>query len=176
MYRSKRNCIWRAIACSTLLCAACGGGSDESVTSQTADPLVTKQDASQSMRFHANLSGGDEVPAVDTRGRGEILLDASTDGELAYKLIVANIDDVTMAHIHCAPAGENGPIGVTLFMSDPVTVNGTLTQATVAAPDPDNQCGWADIAAVVDAIIAGNAYANVHTVANPKGEIRGQLR
>jgi hypothetical protein len=128
------------------------------------------------MRFHANLSGDEEVPAVDTTARGEILLDASTDGQLSYKLIVANITDVTLAHIHCAPIGENGSIGVTLFMGGPVSVNGTLAQATVTAPDAGNACGWQDIAAVVDAIMAGNAYANVHTVANPRGEIRGQLR
>jgi len=171
----ERNWLWTVIAAPSLLCAACSGAGDEPTTSSTTDPLAT-QGASRPLHFHANLSGKNEVPAVDTNARGEITLDASTEGELTYRLIVANITDVRLAHIHCAPAGENGPIGVTLFMGGPVSPNGTLTQATVTAPDAQNACGWADVAAVIDAITAGNAYSNVHTLANPTGEIRGQLR
>jgi hypothetical protein len=70
--------------------------------------------------FRAHLSGDEEVPAVDTRAQGQAIFQLSRDGmTLHYKLIVANIEDVLMAHIHLAPAGENGPIVVWLYPSAP---------------------------------------------------------
>ena len=55
-------------------------------------------------------------------------------------------------------------------------MNGTFAQGTITAPDPGNGCGWADFAAMIGAIKSGNTYVNVHTAANPAGEIRGQIR
>ena len=47
---------------------------------------------------------------------GNAIFNLSEDGtELSYKLIVANIDNAFMAHIHIAPAGVNGPIAVWLY-------------------------------------------------------------
>lgn len=126
--------------------------------------------------FRAHLSGDEEVPPVDTDAQGQALFKFDrTATELDYKLIVANIEDVVAAHIHCGARGDNGPVGVTLFSGGPVSPDGVLAEATVTAPDEDNACGWGDLAAVRDAIVAGNAYVNVHTVANPPGEIRGQI-
>ena len=48
------------------------------------------------------------------------------------------------------------------------------TQGEVA-PNVDNACGWLDNFDVIDAIEAGVAYVNVHTLQNLAGEIRGQL-
>ena len=126
--------------------------------------------------FRAHLTGDQEVPAVDTRAQGQAIL--SFDGslsELHYKLIVANIDDVVASHIHCAPAGANGPVGVTLFSGGPTSDSGVLAQATVDGPDAGNGCGWSDLGDVHAAVIAGEAYVNVHTLAHPPGEIRGQI-
>jgi hypothetical protein len=171
----QRNYIWSAIALSTMVCAACSSSADEPASTTSAD-LVATQSNAQSTRFHAHLSGTFEVPPVDTTATGQISLDASMEDEISYRLIVANISDVVAAHIHCAPAGENGPIGVTLFMGAPISPNGVLAQGTITAPDADNGCGWADIAAVVEAMTSGNAYVNVHTQAHLSGEMRGQVR
>jgi hypothetical protein len=58
--------------------------------------------------FRAHLSGDEEVPAVDTRARGQTIFQLSKDGsELSYKLIAANIENITQAHIHCGAAGVN---------------------------------------------------------------------
>lgn len=59
-------------------------------------------------------------------------------------------------------------------------------QATITAPDAENGCEWADVAAVVEAMRSGNAYVNIHTDDGveppdsgpgdfPGGEIRGQI-
>jgi hypothetical protein len=140
--------------------------------------------------FVATLSGGQEVPARDTQAVGVATFKLSEDGTtLRFKLNVANLDNAFAAHIHCGAVEVNGPVGVTLFMGAPAggTVNGTLAQGTITAPDPGNGCGWTDLAAVLAAMGSGDTYVNVHTndgVAPPNtgpgdfpgGEIRGQIR
>ncbi len=132
--------------------------------------------AGNNRNFRAHLNGGNEVPANDSQAQGQAIFNFSKDGSsLHYKLIVANIENVRAAHIHCAPAGVNGPVGVSLFGGSTVTVNGILAEATVTGPNPGNACGWADLEAVRTAMESGNAYVNVHTTAIPNGEIRGQI-
>jgi hypothetical protein len=93
-----------------------------------------------------------------------------------FRLRVRKLRDGVAAHIHCAPAGENGPVGVTLFSGGPVSIKkGILASGTITAPDEGNSCGWASLADVADAVSSGLAYVNVHTLANPAGEVRGQL-
>lgn len=139
--------------------------------------------------FVSPLTGDEEVPAVDTDATGNAVykLDEAA-GELHFKLIVANIEDVTQAHIHCGAAGVNGPVVVFLFPDAPppdpgVTVNGILAQGTRTnadvIPRPDSpQCpgGVSNFDDVIAKMRGGDAYTNVHTVANPGGEIRGQIR
>lgn len=137
--------------------------------------VVLASGASAGSNFAAPMSGDQEVPAVDTRGTGVGTFKLRDEG-LVFKVNVANLEDIVAAHIHCGAAGVNGPIGVTLFSDGPVTVNGTLAQGTIAEPDPGNDCGWADLEAVVEALESGDTYVNVHTVANPGGEIRGQVK
>jgi len=144
----------------------------------------------EGLTFTAKLSGANEVPARDTEARGRALIQVSEDGtELHYRVTVRDITNVFMAHIHCAAAGVNGPIGVTLYGVGPTGVgsfSGVLVIAMKIAPEPGNSCGWTDLAAVIAAMESGNAYINVHTndgvdPANtgpgdfPGGEIRGQL-
>ena len=167
--------FWKLSVCSMAFAAtlcACGSTDDTTTIADSFEALS----AGAASRFRAHLTGDAEVADVDTRATGQALLAVTDDGELIYRIIVSNMDDVILAHIHCAPEGENGPIGVTLFMGGPVSVNGILIEATADAPDPGNTCGWVDMNDVVDAILAGEAYVNVHTQEFPSGEIRGQLR
>ena len=61
--------------------------------------------------FITHLSGDEEVPPVGTSAQGQAIFHFSdTDNELLYKLIVANIEGVTQAHIHCGAEGVNGPV------------------------------------------------------------------
>jgi hypothetical protein len=72
--------------------------------------------------FGTPLSAAEEVmPAGvvnESTARGNAIFHLSADGtELSYKLIVANIENAFMAHIHQGPAGANGPVVVWLYPS-----------------------------------------------------------
>ena len=159
------------------------------LTAFIALALVGLAVASEQLNFQTHLNGDGEVPARLTGAQGQAVLKLSDDAsELSFKLIVANIDNVFAAHIHCGVTGVNGPVGVTLFAGAPAggRFSGVLSEGTATAPDPGNGCGWTSIADVVAALRSGAAYVNVHTndgVAPPNtgagdfpgGEIRGQV-
>ena len=150
---------------------------------------VASANPPDSKNFVSPLSGGEEVPARDTNARGNAIFNLREDG-LSYRLIVANIENVVAAHIHCAAVGVSGPVGVNLFTGGTPgsgRVDGILAEGTITAPNPGNGCGWVTLADVLAAMRSGNAYTNVHTndgVAPtntgpgdfPGGEIRGQIR
>jgi hypothetical protein len=143
-----------------------------------------------SQNFRARLSGQAEVPPVASQAEGQALFQLSHDGEtLRYRLMVRNIVDVTQAHIHCGPRGENGPVVVFLYPDAPPAelipglFNGILAQGTrtdahiIPRPDsPECPGGVANLAELIAQMRSGNTYVNVHTLANPAGEIRGQIR
>ena len=145
--------------------------------------------ASTSKTFAAKLSGANEVPPRETDAFGAAFFAVNEDGSaFKYRLKVANIENVTASHIHCAAAGVNGSVGVTLFVGSAGSgpFDGLLASGTITAPDTGNSCGWTSVADVVAAIANGGAYVNVHTndgVAPtntgpgdfPGGEIRGQI-
>lgn len=128
------------------------------------------------------LSGDEEVPAVSTGATGLAKFQRSPDGlSVDYRLNVANIVDVLQSHIHIGPPGVNGPVTVFLYPSAPPAqlipgrTQGTLMAGTFTAADLRGPLAGQTIADLWAHIEAGNAYVNVHTLANPPGEIRGQL-
>ena len=86
-----------------------------------------------------------------------------------------------MAHIHLAPAGENGPIVVWLYPEAPPPqliegiFTGVLATGTFGAEDLVGPLAGATMAELMEQLGPADAYVNVHTSANPAGEIRGQL-
>ena len=131
--------------------------------------------------YRAHMSGTGNIA---TLGQGQATFQFSRgDTTLHYKVIVANIENVTQAHIHLAPAaGGNGPVVLWLYPSDPppelipgrkdgVLMEGTVTSADLVGP----MAGMSleDLKANID---KGLTYVNVHTSANPGGEIRGDIR
>lgn len=165
---------------SALLMACTGVESPEGLDSSGELRLAGPVD-----NFVAPLRGAEEVPPVDTQGTGLAKFQHREGSEeLQYKLIAANIVGVTQAHIHCGSPGVNGPIVVFLFGFDAAGVdpNGILAQGTITPGDvlplPDSPAcpgGIADFEELIERLEAGGAYANVHTLVNPGGEIRGHI-
>ena len=134
------------------------------------------------LNFRTQLSGDQEVPPVETNATGQAIFQLRKNGtELHYRLIVANIENVTMAHIHLAPAGANGPVVAWLYPSGPPAQlipgpsNGVLAQGVITSASLVGPLSGESLSDLMDQIIAGNAYVNVHTSQFPPGEIRGQV-
>jgi hypothetical protein len=135
-----------------------------------------------SNNFASPMSGDQEVPEADTHATGVATYKLSADGtELHYRLNVANIENVTQAHIHLAPRGVNGPVVAWLYPSGPPAqlipgrTDGTLATGVITAGSLVGPLAGQSLDALIEAIRAGNAYTNVHTSQFPGGEIRGQI-
>jgi hypothetical protein len=149
--------------------------------------------AAMNRNFSVHLNGDNEVPVRVTGAQGQAIFHLSKDGSaLEYKLIVANIENLTQAHIHLGPADATGPIVVWLFPSAPPAThlpgrsNGVLATGTITAANLVGPLAGSTLTDLIAHMEAGNAYVNVHTndlidPPNtgpgdfPGGEIRGQL-
>lgn len=114
--------------------------------------------------FFARLAGDQEVPPVATGGVGTAAFLVTPSG-LEFSIALDNLGSaVTAAHIHTGTAGTNGPVVRNLTF----TGNGAKGIWSPIDAQPFN-------AAALEALFRGGLYVNVHTVANPGGEIRGQI-
>ena len=107
-----------------------------------------------------SLTGGEEVPAVTTAAKGAGSFRVAEDGTVTGSVTTEGMQG-TMAHIHQASKGQNGPVIV------PLTKSGD----SYSVPE-----GKKLTAAQMDALKAGNLYVNVHSDKNKGGEIRAQLQ
>jgi hypothetical protein len=146
--------------------------------------------------------GGEALPvpaatlrgAVSTKARGKFHAEIKSMDMVDYEISYEGLEaDITQAHIHfgqrhtvggivvwlCQTPGTLAPPAVrdlTPFCPNPRegTVNGTITPAHVlAAAGQGIDAGEFD--EVVRAIRAGAAYANIHSMLFPQGEIRGHI-
>jgi hypothetical protein len=138
--------------------------------------------SAQQQKYIAGLTGSKGVPPIKTPATGIATFILSADGKsLNYVLNVRNIHSVIGAHIHKGNAQQNGPVVLILFgnptMTGPPTgaVNGVLSKGTSTASDLQGSLAGKQLSDLVNLIKSGNAYVNVHTTQNPKGEIRGQI-
>jgi hypothetical protein len=106
------------------------------------------------------LTGANEVPAVTTAATATGSIKVAADGAVSGSIVVTGMAP-TMAHIHQAAAGVNGPVIV------PFTQSGNTFSAPPGAKLTETQLA---------AYRAGNLYVNVHSAAHPGGEIRAQLK
>lgn len=118
--------------------------------------------ATAAQTLSTTLVGSEERPGPgDPDGNGFVTLTLNQGrGEICFELTLSGIDAATRGHIHKAPAGEPGPIFVTLFESE----------------GPGAKCVSATKAQVKE--IRQNPtlfYVNIHTATYPGGAIRGQL-
>lgn len=127
-----------------------------------ATPLVTPESATHT----AVLTGADEVPPVQTAATGNawVLFDPQTN-TLSWTVEYTGLSGpATGAHFH-GPADVGAGAGVVLSL---------VADAAAGFASPIQ--GTATITAEQAAqFTAGMWYVNVHTGANPAGEIRGQV-
>jgi hypothetical protein len=165
------------------------------------DQRASASDNANGGNFGTPLSAEEEVmpSGVENNSNavGNAIFHLSADGtELSYKLIVANIENAFMAHIHRAPAGANGGIVVWLYPSTapvpvplPVPVprlQGVIAEGTITAANLVGSLAGQPLSALIAVLRDGNGYVNVHTNDNiaptntgpgdfPGGEVRGQV-
>lgn len=111
--------------------------------------------------FVADLNGAQQVPMVNTMafGLGTFQL-ARHNGSLRFNVVLSGLSGpIAAAHFHMASMGMSGPV----------------VQDLGAFISGNTISGEVDPTAFLGDLMAGNIYLNVHTDANPNGEIRGQL-
>ena len=131
----------------TLVMLALGVSTPWALSAGAADVTVT-------------LSGAQEVPAVNTTARGNGTIKVGDDGAVSGSVTTSGVAG-TAAHIHSGAAGKNGPVIVPLQKGS----DGGWALAPAAKLNPDQ----------LKMFKAGELYVNVHSMAHPDGEIRGQL-
>jgi hypothetical protein len=138
--------------------------------------------AAVNRNYSVHATAALEVPANDSKAQGQAIFHVAKDGEsIAYKLIVANIENVTMAHIHVGPPGVNGPVVVWLYPESPPAqlipgrFQGVLAEGTITADDLVGQLAGAPLSDLIELLNTSGAYVNIHTSQYPGGEIRGNF-
>ncbi|KOP64522.1 hypothetical protein AMS62_04115 [Bacillus sp. FJAT-18019] len=129
--------------------------------------------------FRSTLLGRNEVPPVRTRATGDIVLQLNNAGtQLRFRLVIRNISRVTQAHIHLGRVGQNGPIVAFLFGPSKfgISVRRGVVQGVLTSQDLVGPLQGRTLRDLIREFERGNAYVNVHTIQNPNGEIRGQVR
>jgi hypothetical protein len=113
-------------------------------------------------KMKATLDGKSEVPPNTSAGKGTADLDYDTASKkLSWKLTYSGLSGpATAAHFHGpAAAGANAGVAVAIPNATTSPVEGSATLTDAQAAD----------------LTAGKYYVNIHTAANPGGEIRGQV-
>jgi hypothetical protein len=113
-------------------------------------------------KMKATLDGKTQVPPNTSAATGTADIDYDpASKKLSWKLSYSGLSGpATAAHFHGpAEAGKNAGVAVAIpnATSSPAEGSATLTDAQAAD------------------LVAGRYYVNIHTAANPGGEIRGQV-
>src|SRR4029078_11948487 len=113
-------------------------------------------------KMKATLDGKSEVPPNTSAGQGTADIDYNPGSKkLTWKLTYSGLSGpATAAHFHGpADAGKNAGVAVAIPNANSSPAEGSATLTDAQAAD----------------LLAGRDYVNIHTQANPGGEIRGQV-
>lgn len=115
----------------------------------------------ETITLKADLKGANEVPpnTSPAAGKAEAILDTETR-HLVWTITYSDLTGPAVAaHFH-GPSEPGKNAGIVLpFKTVQSPIEGTATLTETQAGD----------------LLAGKWYANVHTAANPGGELRGQM-
>lgn len=178
---SLRGLLLSTLLVATIFSGAVGILGIPATNAQNQTAGTTEQTPSvqqQQQDYDANLTGSSEVPPVTTNASGLAELELNDDGdEMSFDIQVEDIEGATQAHIHQGSEGENGDPVVWLFNSTEPTdeEDGTLESGDFTAEDFVGPLQGQNMTDLVELMDDGQAYVNVHTEANPGGEIRGTV-
>lgn len=184
----------RVILIAVFTLGACGGSGPTIALPSPTGALVATRDPTPllpptlgTFAFIADLRSTSEVPPSNDAessctGQGRFVLRARLDpsGKILsttaqFSFFVRGCPDsaqITVAHIHQAPVGQNGAVVIDsgLTASRPTALRGGEIGLNV------EDVTVADLAIVTDVIAnPGGYYLNVHTALHPEGLVRGQL-
>jgi hypothetical protein len=160
-----------SLALVAIVAAGCGGGKSAMTTAKTTTTkTAAKKTSTKSHALKARLRTAQEAPKAKDAAAGAgsftatITLKGRT-GTLAWHLVFGHLSGpATAAHVHLSPPGTAGRIAIPLCA--PCKPN---SRSSFTGPIGDN-------VRLLDTLLGGAAYVNVHTKLNPEGEIRGQIR
>jgi hypothetical protein len=117
------------------------------------------------VQFNADLKGSSEVPPNQATGSGSLTATFDTvTKQLSWKGNFSRLSGAAnAAHFH-GPADPGKNAGVIVWISTKGTPLDSPFEGSATLADDQ-----------VSALMAGRLYVNVHTTANPGGELRGQL-
>jgi CHRD domain len=169
--------------CTVIIIAALAMAMTKVATAAFAE----EEEEKEKHKFIAKLTGGEEVPPKTTKATGTAEFILEHDGKtLSYKISVKGIHSVTTANIHNGTKGEKGPALATLFRSrtanpilgfvmENIPTNGVLSEGTITSSNLQGPLKGKQVPDLANIMKAGQAYADIRTKQNPKGEIRGQI-
>jgi hypothetical protein len=111
------------------------------------------------IRFTASIDGSQEAPPNSSKGQATLWATLSEDlSSLSYRATYAHLDSTfTAAHLHISPAGA---------VVHPISFSGNTSDGS-----------WDNIPdSLLLALVKGNIYMNIHSIAHPAGEIRGFVK
>ncbi len=123
-------------------------------------------------QFSAELTTAAEIPPpTGSDGSGSATVTINEDRSISYEVEYQDLTgDPAAAHIHFGSTDVAGPVMLPLAHGAS-PFSGTLTEADFMPVDGGPQTYEEGLAAIEE----GMTYVNLHTAANPAGEIRGQL-
>lgn len=163
------NVVWAAAVSALLLSAGCAATKTPDVSTTTPAPAAATATAIAPTAAPAavpaampamKLSGAQEVPPNPSAASGSSTIMIGADHMVTGSVTVTGMTP-SMAHIHEAVKGVNGPVIVPF----------TKAAENTFAPAPGAKLTDAQYASY----LAGKLYLNVHSATYPGGEVRMQL-
>ena len=135
-------------------------------------------DLGRQQRFSGELSPDQEVigGAVESSATGQAFALARRGEQVSIRVLTQGLSGPAVGlHLHNAAAGANGPLVVDL--TSDIGSNGRRGRSVVRAEDVVGPLAMTanPFVSLLNEMAAGRIYVNVHTAANPGGEVRGQL-
>ena len=167
--------------------AMIGISNPNSSSPSAAFAAAEEEEEEREHKFTAKMTGRDVVfpKATKATGTAEFILEHNVK-TLSYKISVKDIHSVTIASIHNGSKGQNGPALATLFRSrtanpilgfvtEKIPINGVLSEGTITFSNLQGPLKGKQVSDLANIMKAGQAYVDIRTKQNPKGEIRGQI-